>query len=156
MIFKGINMSNLIKASRDSHIAEFVQIQSNFGDQYIAIIGKNNHFIFDSIDQNSNSTPLVLTSINQPIYLGTFAKFIKTNALEKPLTLLCEYLKNHFPEKENDSLFIVRVLHWLMQQKFESKYNDKSFKLAINEIFMLEKKIDGLHCFVKDIEKNNT
>lgn len=149
--------SSLIKSSRDTHVAEFVVIRSITGYKYVVIIGKNNHFFFDSIDVDSNSIPLVLTSSHNPVFLGNLITFIKKNKLEDCLNKLLHFIEKEKPNRITDTLFIVRILYWIKENNLVSSCNEseQTFIKAIKHVEMLEQKINGLHDFVNDINKLN-
>lgn len=56
-------MMSMMKMPNYLLAGQFLVIKDEFGSEKVVIIGNNNHFIFDSLNEKEQTTPLVLKNI---------------------------------------------------------------------------------------------
>lgn len=149
-------MMSMMKMPNDLLAGQFLVIKDEFGSEKVVIIGNNNHFIFDSLNEKEQTTPLVLKKYHKPKILGNFVQFVKNNSLKVCLKHLDNYLNQNYPDKKQDSLFIVRSLYWLLSHNLHHCPNYKDLDEAVNEAIKQESQTIYLHHFLAEVSNLST
>lgn len=145
-------MAALPKASPAALAGQFCEVTSIYGQRIVVMFSKNNHFVFDNTDPRHPTTPMVLREEDEPVVLGSLVQYVKNNDLVQALAKVDEYLKSNLPDRQSDSLFMCRTLHWLKQNDLHISPSPKSIEDGIQAALQVEQDVYNLHGFIKKVE----
>jgi hypothetical protein len=90
----------------------FLEIDNLRGGRQVVLVGRDGVTCWDCRNA-TEATPLVLHPVMQPLDLGTLASFVHSAGLLAAVPVVMQFLRVEHSGRENDSLFVMRMLRSL-------------------------------------------
>lgn len=95
--------------------ATFLEVDDLSGGRKVVMVGRDGVTFWDSID-TEKVTPVVIHPVLKPVELGTLVVFVQSKNLTTAAKQVMESLRVHMDARQEDSLFIMRML-WNLEPK---------------------------------------
>jgi hypothetical protein len=91
----------------------YLEIDDGMGARMVVRVVDDDDATFWLSTDTSKATPLLIHPAFKPTALGTLAQFIQTNGLTEASKRARELLRMRLDKRQDDALFIMRMLHCL-------------------------------------------
>lgn len=93
----------------------FIELDDLAGGRKVALVGKDGVTFWDSVDTDQ-VTPLLIHPVLKPAALGSLVAFARAHRLGDAARHLLDALRRELDPRQNDALFVMRVLWQLAPQ----------------------------------------
>lgn len=107
----------------------FIELDDPAGGRKVGLVGKDGVTFWDAIDHDS-VTPLLIHPVMQPRELGSLVSFAHARGLGAAAPAVLAALRRQMDARQNDALFVMRVLWCLAPQAHGDDWTPDQATLA--------------------------